>query len=630
MTAPHKPRRRWLLGPLSLAFIAPCAQGAAFVPGAEADPPTGDVTQVVNTPAEPLRGSGIQWTFAPWRFGGTLALELRAVRLDDGLTSRQALLMTELDMGSYIWQPWFVQVRLGVGFVTGQTSGDAQSQSNLGGSLTGRAAIVVFPASRFPFEFRADATDSRTEGVGLGGDYSSRRVSVSQGWRPLTGNAQLQLQANYSELLNGISRDKLTTFSATALRQDGPHTLDVGVMHSDNSRDDADERTRLSSISARHGFHPTGNFNVQSFASWNEARLQGSAAAFDNDLRQLSSFASWRGARDLWAGAGEPSVAASVRWVQTRSVATGSSAADSPQTISATVGVAQELSPSWRASLSGSANHLQSSTLSGDSAGAQASLNWTPRSRLMGGWRYSPSAGVSAGYSRSASQDARLTLGLQGSHGVSRDLPLSESSSLSLTLSQSAGLLKESEVPEPAQALSHGASLSWQSAGGEGGQSFGGLSYSDSQTFGSARGHFRLFNVQVSQRSQLSRFSQWSVDLTVQGTSSQSSEIDVFSGQQREQALGWQRFYSGSLSYENQRALGVPRLRHTVLLSVNSQILSRRALGDIDAPRERISESLETRLDYAIGRLDTRLSLRVARVEGRTVAALQARAQRRF
>jgi hypothetical protein len=94
--------------------------------------------------------------------------------------------------------------------------------------------------------------------------------------------------------------------------------------------------------------------------------------------------------------------------------------------------------------------------------------------------------------------------------------------------------------------------------------------------------------------------------------------------------VGWMRYYNGTVSYENQRAFGVPRLRGTVLLGVNSQPLERRALGDIDAPRERISESLEARLDHAIGQLDTRLSARVARVDGRVLAAVQARAQRRF
>jgi c(7)-type cytochrome triheme protein len=45
---------------------------------------------------------------------------------------------------------------------------------------------------------------------------------------------------------------------------------------------------------------------------------------------------------------------------------------------------------------------------------------------------------------------------------------------------------------------------------------------------------------------------------------------------------------------------------------VNSQQLESRLAGDIDAPVERISESLESRLDYSIGRLEARLSARAA------------------
>ena len=74
----------------------------------------------------------------------------------------------------------------------------------------------------------------------------------------------------------------------------------------------------------------------------------------------------------------------------------------------------------------------------------------------------------------------------------------------------------------------------------------------------------------------------------------------------------------------------MPRLRFTTLLSVNSQQLESRQAGDIDAPVERISESLESRFDYSIGRLEARLSARLARVDGRKVAALFARVQRRY
>lgn len=622
-------RRRWITAPLSLALATPCAQGAAFLPGAEAAPATGEMTLEAPSATEPLRGDGIHWSLGPWRTGGSVALDLRSLRLEDGRTTRQSLLLTELDMANYIWQPWFVQLRLGLGFVAAQASGDAQTQGQLGSTVTARTAITVFPASRFPFELRADVSDSRTGGLSLGGDYSSRRLSLSQSWRPLKGNTQLQLLADRSEISDGLSRDTLSTITATALQQTGAHTVDLGLTHSDNRRSDTQEQTRLSSATARHSFHPANSLNMETFASWNEARLRGGGLGLNSDVLQLASFASWRGKRGPWAGAGAPLIAASARWVQTRSP--GSGAGGGPQAINATLGVSQDLGVAWRAAISGSFSHLQSSAQAdGKSAGAQASLSWSPASLLWAGWRYGPSASVNGSSLHSTTASARQTAGLQATHSVSRDLPLGDSNRLSFSLSQSGAVLKESQSSQLARAVAHGASLSWQRLSEAGGQSYGGLSYSDSRTLGQVPGRFELLNLQLSQRTQLTRYAHWSANLTLQGSNNRSSELDVFSGLRREMGSGWQRFYAGSLSYEQQRAFGVPRLRHTVLLNVNSQPLERRALGDIDAPRERITESLESRLDYAIGRLDTRLNLRAARVDGRSVLAVQARAQRRF
>ena len=153
---------------------------------------------------------------------------------------------------------------------------------------------------------------------------------------------------------------------------------------------------------------------------------------------------------------------------------------------------------------------------------------------------------------------------------------------------------------------------------------------SDSRSLSQERGEFQLVNLQVSRRTELTRHTSWSGNLTAQASRSDNTQLDPFSGLLRQSGPGWQRFYSGTLSYENQRLWAVPRLRYTVLLSVNSQQLETRAAGDIDALRERVTESLENRLDYAIGRLELRLSARVARVEGREVALIHARAQRRY
>ncbi len=626
---------------MSWAVLSPLAQAAAFLPGSEADPPTGALSAPTPTPVEPLLGDGIQWTLAPWRLRGSLALDLRALRLEDRSTTRQGLLVGDIDLASHIWQPWFVQLRLGLGFVAARSSGDAQAQTQDSGSITARAAMLVFPASRFPFELRADASDSRSGGVNLGSDYQSRRLSLSQGWRPAVGNGSVQLQLDHSQLQDSVSTDTLTTFSATAIRQTGAHSTDLGLGFSDNRRSDSDERTRLSHAAARHSYHPAAEINVETLASWNEVRQ--SAAGFDlgSDVRQLSSFLSWRPRTAPWGGTGAPLVAATARWVQARSLDSGrgSTAADA-QAFNATLGVSQDLAPSWRASLSASANHVQSDAASsGDSASVQGGLSWAPAAVPLLGWRYAPSANVNASLARDPLGQRRQSAGLQLAHGVSRDVPWGENRSLSLSVSQSGAVRRESGTVGPSTAVAHGASISWQSMDGSGGQTFGGLSYSDSISRGSdgvvagtggARSRFRLLNLQLSQRLQLSRYAHGAANLTLQGTHNQSSELDVFTGERRDQGQGWQRFYTGSLSYEHRAAFGVPRLRHTVLASVSSQPLERRALGDIDAPRERISESIESRLDYAVGRLDTRLSLRAARVEGRVIAGVQARAQRRF
>lgn len=623
------PRRRWL-APVSLVLLSPGAQAAAFLPGAEPDPPTGSLSLEAPSAAEPLRGNGIQWRLAPWRINGTLAVDLRALRLEDGSRTRNGLLIGDIDFASYFWQPWFVQLRLGLGVLASRGS-DAGAGAGAGSNaFSARATIAVFPASRFPFELRADISDSRVSGDVLGSSYQSRRLSLNQAYRPEQGNDSYQLQADYSQLDDGRTRDTLTTVNLTGLRRFGQHTVDLGANHADNRRGGDGDHTTLSAVNLRHGFQSEGTLNVENLASWNELRLQGGPSALGNDVRQLSSFVTWRvPAGTLFPAGNAPLVVASARWVEARAL--GSDAGARTQAVNATAGINHELSRAWRMSLSATASELRSTGGSGGhSVGAQGSLSWAPRGALWRGWRYVPAASVNLGHTEDSQRGGRDLLGVQASHSLTRDVPLNETTRLSLALTQSGAALHESGAEALARAVAHSASLSWQRFAADGSQSYGGVSLSESRTAGVSRGSFQLVNVQWTQRTQLSRHASWSANLTAQATRNEASEIDVFTGQLRERGNGWQRYTQGTLNYENQRAFGVPRLRHSVLLGVSSQPLESRALGDIDAPRERISESLETRLDYAIGRLDTRLSARAARVGGRWMAALQARAQRRF
>jgi hypothetical protein len=165
------------------------------------------------------------------------------------------------------------------------------------------------------------------------------------------------------------------------------------------------------------------------------------------------------------------------------------------------------------------------------------------------------------------------------------------------------------------------------SSGDGASQSFAGASLSDSRTQALARWHFQLVNLQVSQRSAAVAAQQLVGQPDGAGHAQRRrADRPLHRHAARPQSDGWQRFYSGALTYEQPARVRRAALRFTLLATVNSQQLERRAAGDIDAPLERITESLEARLDYSIGRLDTPAAARLARVDGRTVAGAHPRA----
>ena len=632
------PRPLWLL-----ALLAGTARGALFVPGTETDPATGDPVGAAGgvdqrRAAEPLRGDGVQWTLGPWQRSGTLSLDGRWLRLEDGRRSRQLLLFSDAEWANYLWQPWFVQLRFGLGLLAVHDSasgGNGEPVASRGGTLTGRMAVSVFPASRFPFELRADVGDSRTGGDALGGELRSQRLSVSQAWRPETGNHQLHLLLDHSRLLAASSSDTLTSLQAGSQHQFGEHNLDLGANLAVNRRSDTDDHNRLASLNVRHGFHPAPELQVETLASWHAQQLRsGGATALDlgSDLRQLSSVLSWRPREGdaLYAEDRPLLLSGSARWVEVR--ATGSGPAQRAQAFNATLGANLDLSAAWRLSGSVSGSHVDAGNGEGsDAVNANGVLGWTPAGIPLGAWRYAPSASLNGGLSRGGEANHRQLVGVQGTHSLSRDWQVGDGQSLALNLSQSAAVLQESLTPTATRALAHSLGLFWQAVGADGAsQRFAGLSLSDSRSRALGDGRFQLVNLQLSQRTQLSRQTSWSANLTLQATRNQATEVDAFTGERRTEGGGWQHFYSGGASLEQQRLFGVPRLRHTLQLSLNSQQIERRAAGDIDAPRERITESIESRIDYSVGRLELRLSARHARVDGRAVTALLARAQRRF
>lgn len=634
MQRPVSFRARRLALAAGLAMLPPAAHAVAFLPGMapEPDPPTGE-TRPAAAAAAPA-GNGIRWEFAPWRHEGALTADLRWLRLDDGTRSTQRLLFADVDFASHVWQPWFIQVRAGLGLLADRTTADGNAgngaASGDGGSVTGRFALSVFPASRFPFELRADVGDSRTRGDALGQDVRSTRVSVSQSWRPEEGNDAVSMHADHSRLSSdAFGTDTLDALSLLATRQLAQHSFELDAAWSRNQRSDSGDESRLASLSARHGFHPRTNLVVDTLASRHEVTLVTAGQESGTSVTQLSSVATWRPmeGEPLYRGNLPLTLGGSARWVQ----ADDAGGRPGVRALNANLGVGLDPGPDWRLTASAAAGRVDDAEGRTETrTGANAAATWTPAPSAWGDWRWGPSVGGSLGLDRHSRDGRRHLQGLQAVQTLSRDWLLGELQTLSLSVSQSAALLHDSSLAQTTRSLAHGVSLFWQATGEGGRQSFFGLSASDARNWADVDGSFQLVNLQWTQREPFGRFLSASANLTLQASRNEATLTDAFTGERRSERGGWQRFYTASVNVEHQRAFGIPRLRWTLLASANSQQLERRAFGDVDAPRERVGALLETRFDYAIGRLEARLAARVARLDDRSVAALQARVTRRF
>lgn len=635
-------RRRTALGLALLTLLGSgAAQAAAFLPGQnEPDPPTGEAPPAAAMPEAPLAsGNGIRWQFAPWRWRGQLALDLRWMSSADGRRQQQAVTSGDVEFASYLWQPWFVQMRVGMGLLASRgdaSGGDGPGSRDGGFDLTGRLHLSVFPSSRFPFELRADVGDSRSAGDTLGTQFRSYRLSLSQSYQPPKSSDTYSINLDTSRLSgsNGIG-DSLAVLRASSAHLWSQQAVETSFAYSRNARSDTDDATRNLLLSAHHSWNPGAALSTDTLASWNDSQLTltngGDRSTVGAALLQLSTVASWRPRPGDWlySESAPLSMAATVR-LSEASTRSSSSPSLRARTFSTAAGVAKELSPTWRVNGGFSFSRIEGGGgRSIDVSGASGALAWSPESVLLGEWRYAPSGSLNLAWN-DAADGSRKNVGLQGAHNLSRSWPLGPTQSVSFNLSQAVGALHETPAGITSTGVSHAVGVFWQRSGEGNDQTVASLSLSDSRNRSQLRGAFQFANLQISQRQQVSRYSSWAANLTLQTSRSDAEQLDPFTGDRLRLDNGWQRYTSGSLSFDSARVFGVPRLRFTGQLTLNSQQLERRSVGDIDAPLERTTESLEARLDYTVGRLDLRLSARAARIEGRRFAGLTARLQRRF
>lgn len=560
-----------------------------------------------------LRADPGVWTLPPFRAGGYLAFDWRELTGEGQPRRRQFVESADLRASSYIYEPWFAQVS-GELVVIGTQERTQGGPSASGNSLNGGGQLALFPVSRFPFTASYNETDSHASGELINSQYSSRRWSLGQSYMPLGGGASYRLTYDRSDLRSeNFGTDKAQALGGSMNLGSASSTFTLNGNRYRNTRSDSGDRSSLDTVYATHSYRPAATSSVESLLNYSDTEYHVESGAVPLDLRsrwaQFNSFATWRPAptSPLLVNGG-------ARYYQTRTGVAG--ATTEVDTVSLNLGASYALNRN--ATLNGAGTVTQASTATGDSIHTQqtAGIDYGSDPIRLGQYFYTWSGGANLGNQTGGERDRQNGSARIG-HRVNRNFAVRDDSMLFLNFNQGYAVTEDT-VLSGSRTLINGAGASWSRRAGEAGTTLLALDAFDSRTEGYGEQHFTLVNLQASGQMLFSRWASGGANLTIQYT---RNTVPF----ERSNTAG-----GGNLNYQHLRAFGVPALRYYALLNINQQRDRTRLDGDINASMERVAWAFEQRLEHVIGRLETRLSMRFAEIDGRRNGLVLLRILRRF
>ena len=618
-------RRPWLtlLGGLIAAGFAQSALAQrAVAPAAEdAAPPQALETATSDT------GFGLKWRVPPISMSGSLAYDLRANHTEREGSATQHLITARFNAASYVYQPWFATLSgsLGLTMGRGQVSGtEGKTQDQF---LTGSARLDLFPRSRFPLDIHYQLSDSRIDsGLASSIDYRAQSLGIAQRYRPESGAYSLSASfenrvqdgAGFRDTQNLLIGDFTTAWKH--------HNLSLGASESQGQRQATGESTQFRSIVARHNYVPSGELSLNSTFNWTQTDDQTLQLNSNVSVLQGTSVGLWRA-----EGSGL-TLSGSARGLMLRDAGSGQEVSS----LGLTLGVSQEqLNRNLRLTANGGLNAVQSGDTSRQSLVGSLGASWQADTLEFRGFRYDWYSSATLGGSR-AGGATESVLGLQLGHTVSRAWTVAERSSLVLNAGQSFAAAQNrrshSEFgvgPNLSQTLVHNAGATWNTSGGDS-NAYARASFSDSRELGGGRSQFQLFNFQLSGIFEFSRNQTLSGDLTLQRVRQRAGDV-IAPGPAGLKLLGepsGSHGASGEITYRQQRVFGVPRLRFVSRLRLAQDVLNQP--GTLALVSDRETRLWENRLEWAVGRLETHLVLRITETDGVRREFLMWRVQRGF
>ena len=560
------------------------------------------------------------WRLAPIRLWGDLAYDYRRSNLFGQSASTSHSAIANINASTYIYEPWvaIVSARLGLSL-------SRDNEGELAGGnkfLSGEARLNVFPASRFPFEARFLRSDNGTD-TDLGADqrYRLTRYGVSQRYRNEEGSQQYSASFDrYMQDGASVGKDVQSALqfdASTKFR--GVHDLQLMATLNQNRRVNTAERNGYETLLARHAFRPDSTLSVENSVNLTHTDFRIGTAESALRIFQLNSVAFWR-------PESQPlTVSGSVRMFSLDNDTSKDSIGT--RVVNASVGANYTFNRNLRALAGISLTDTNSGGGHNRTGFGTLGVNYQGSSIEWSKFRYDWFAGASGVSSIGGTENNGSSMNAIVGQSLNRGLIFGNGSALTFNAAQNISVNTGAQVKASnsgSKQISHSGSVAWNANEPESGTtSFIRLSATDSRSLDGPRETLQLANLQLTRTLELGRDRALSGNLTVQTT----RRVSKRTGFENSGTDGRpETSVSADISYRHQNFFDVPRLSFFSQLQVNRQ----EVIQAFGTQSQRETLSWENRLDYNIGRLETRFLIRFSEFDGTKYSLVMFRATRRF
>lgn len=536
----------------------------------------------------------------PVRYSGYLLASIskatQSGRDEDILQQTQT---ANLNLDSYIWQPWFATTHGGIFLSHITTESDGEADNDV---VTGDARVRVFPLSRFPFEAFVNVSDSRADIENVEGatnrasDFRNLQFGFNQQYQPAKGNSRYSARYEHdiqdNRLFSGENvSDRLLLQSSHKIKK---HDFAFNANAEDLQLDEAGGGTDILSLTltGRHFYKHSGNLSVENFGTLIDFDQQSDMTEFQRKSVNLNN-------RNVWRSSKRPLVVSSdARFAMDETDDGVTSTKDYFTNLG--IDANYEITPHLRTSGSARAAITRGDT-EREATSQSGTLSYTPALIDFRGYNYNWFATGTLSNTTSSESEGSQQAGALIGHNISRTKPFGSPPVL-MTVALNQALSSDySSLAGTSETLTNIGSLNLvRSAGRSSAQLF--LTLTDTRVFGDTTGFSGdvqtatltgLYNLKVSP------YESWNAALSTQ-TTRRSGDAD-----------GSQSFDFSSLDidYQNNRLFGVRRLQFLSQLHLSSENLIPFRDSDVDSlgGTQPAEKSWENDLLYSIGRLSFRL-----------------------